>query len=58
MTEFEKRVEFPCGYKFKVKAKLGWASLFGFVKISEESMDVCPLHGKDCLKEMKKKCAK
>ncbi len=55
MTKVERSVRFPCGYRSSIKFKIGWTSLFGVLRFNDEDMNICPLHGKDCLKEMRKK---
>ena len=47
MSEHRLKVEFPCGYKLTIEAKIG-AFGRGYSELDEDKFKVCPLHGKKC----------
>jgi hypothetical protein len=54
--EIEQKYEFPCGYKYTHKMHVNSFSVFfgGFTyKYDGEKLDVCPMHGSKCRREVK-----
>lgn len=51
MAKAEINVEYPCGYKFNLKADVG---IFGDFHIDDSDYKTCPLHGKNCSKKGKR----